>query len=156
AAADRNGEPEGELGLVLQKDAAWHDQTGGPADPQAGNLPGGKKDVLRGAAANKRDVLVGMNFAEANAAAFFPDVGAWNAVNDRYQANPASGRDAVSLLYTGEDLPDYLEIMAVINANNAKSGFRSNAYIIFDYQGAKDFKFAGVDLAQGKLRIGQR
>ncbi len=43
----RNGEPEGELGLVLQKDFDWHEQTGAPADPQAGNIPGGKRDVLR-------------------------------------------------------------------------------------------------------------
>ncbi|WP_020680160.1 DUF4347 domain-containing protein [Marinobacterium rhizophilum] len=32
----RNGEPDGELGLVTQKDADWGDQTGGPADPQSG------------------------------------------------------------------------------------------------------------------------
>jgi Ca2+-binding RTX toxin-like protein len=35
--AARNGEPEGELGLVIQHDDAWQDQTGGPADPQAGS-----------------------------------------------------------------------------------------------------------------------
>jgi len=45
----RNGEPFGELGLVLPGDTAWHDQTGGPRDPQAGNLPGGQADVLRSA-----------------------------------------------------------------------------------------------------------
>jgi hypothetical protein len=41
----RNGEPEAELGLVLQKDPDWRDQTGAPDDPQAGNIPGGKRDV---------------------------------------------------------------------------------------------------------------
>ena len=30
---DRNGEPDGELGLVKQQDFAWHDQTGAPDDP---------------------------------------------------------------------------------------------------------------------------
>ncbi|MGC9329555.1 MAG: calcium-binding protein, partial [Candidatus Hinthialibacter sp.] len=40
----RNGEPYGELGLVLQKDEFWKDQTGAPADKQPGNTPGGKKD----------------------------------------------------------------------------------------------------------------
>ena len=34
----RNGEPFGELGMVLQQDAAWQSQSGGPRDPQAGNL----------------------------------------------------------------------------------------------------------------------
>ncbi len=43
----RNGEPFGELGIVLQHDAAWGDQNGKPRDPQAGNTPGGQRDVLR-------------------------------------------------------------------------------------------------------------
>ena len=33
----RNGEPEGELGLVLQGDDDAKDQKGKPADPQPGN-----------------------------------------------------------------------------------------------------------------------
>ncbi|MGY4311159.1 Ca2+-binding RTX toxin-like protein [Bradyrhizobium sp. JR3.5] len=45
----RNGEPAGELGLVLQQDTAWHGQTGAPTDPQAGNIPGTQRDVLRSA-----------------------------------------------------------------------------------------------------------
>ena len=45
----RNGEPDGELGLVKQQDGDWHDQTGAPIDPQPGNIPGGRRDVLRGA-----------------------------------------------------------------------------------------------------------
>jgi hypothetical protein len=44
--ATRNGEPFGELGLVLKQDAAWGDQRGNPRDPQAGNIPGGPRDVL--------------------------------------------------------------------------------------------------------------
>ena len=43
-ASPRNGEPFGELGLFLQQDPEWQEQTGGPADPQAGNKPGGPKD----------------------------------------------------------------------------------------------------------------
>ena len=38
--------------MVRQQDFDWHDQTGGPADPQAGNIPGGKRDVLRTASFN--------------------------------------------------------------------------------------------------------
>jgi hypothetical protein len=45
----RNGEPFGELGLVLQSDKTppldYHSQTGGPTDPQAGNTPGVQKEV---------------------------------------------------------------------------------------------------------------
>ena len=48
----RNGEPDGELGLVRQHDRPeWHDQIGPPSDPQAGNIPGGRRDVLRTASA---------------------------------------------------------------------------------------------------------
>jgi hypothetical protein len=46
-AAARNGEPFGELGLIIRQDAAWDDQRGAPRDPQAGNIPGGPRDVLR-------------------------------------------------------------------------------------------------------------
>ncbi|HEX9364911.1 MAG TPA: hypothetical protein VGA47_14140, partial [Candidatus Dormibacteraeota bacterium] len=42
----RNGEPFGEIALVLRPDAAWNDQRGKPRDPQAGNLKG-TRDVLR-------------------------------------------------------------------------------------------------------------
>jgi Ca2+-binding RTX toxin-like protein len=45
----RNGEPYGELGVVLQHDSAWGDQKGKPRDPQAGNSPGVQRDVLRSA-----------------------------------------------------------------------------------------------------------
>jgi Ca2+-binding RTX toxin-like protein len=40
---DRKGEPFGELGLVTQKDPGWHEQTGRPIGPQAGNTTGNKK-----------------------------------------------------------------------------------------------------------------
>jgi hypothetical protein len=47
--AIRNGEPYGELGMVLQEDKTapidWASQTGGPTDKQAGNKPGGRKDT---------------------------------------------------------------------------------------------------------------
>ena len=42
----RNGEPFGELGEVRQHDKPyWQDEHGGPRDPQAGNIPGGSRDV---------------------------------------------------------------------------------------------------------------
>jgi hypothetical protein len=41
----RNGEPFGELGLVLQSDAAWHQQLGAPFNPMPGNLGGVARDV---------------------------------------------------------------------------------------------------------------
>lgn len=46
----RRGEPNGELGLVLQQDPGWQEQTGSPSGPQPGNVSGGARDVLRSAA----------------------------------------------------------------------------------------------------------
>lgn len=48
---DRNGEPEGELGLIEQGDWDWRGQTGAPDDPQPGNIGGGSRDVRIGAQA---------------------------------------------------------------------------------------------------------
>ncbi|HLL19195.1 MAG TPA: hypothetical protein VK439_10455, partial [Rubrivivax sp.] len=62
----RNGEPAGELGLIRQKDFAWQTQTGAPTDPQAGNIPGGRRDVLRSA-----------DFNNGQTQAFAADSGTW-------------------------------------------------------------------------------
>ncbi len=63
--AARNGEPKGEIGLVTQKDhGLWQQQTGSPTDPQAGNIPGGRRDVLRTA-----------NFNDGTLTGFAPDSG---------------------------------------------------------------------------------
>lgn len=44
--ADQNlTEPNGELGLVTQKDPQWKDQHGAPRDPQPGNIPGVQRDT---------------------------------------------------------------------------------------------------------------
>ena len=65
--APRNGEPYGEIGLVTQKDhGLWQQQTGSPTDPQAGNIPGGRRDVLRTA-----------NFNDGTLTGFAPDSGVW-------------------------------------------------------------------------------
>ena len=63
----RNGEFEGELGLIIQQDHGfWQQQTGGPTDPQPGNIPGGRRDVLRGA-----------DFNNGTQDAFAVDSGVW-------------------------------------------------------------------------------
>jgi Ca2+-binding RTX toxin-like protein len=41
----RNGEPFGEIALVVQQDAQWQDQNGPPRDPQVGNTRGNAVDV---------------------------------------------------------------------------------------------------------------
>ena len=45
---------------------AWRQATGAPADPQAGNIPGGKRDVLRSA-----------NFNGDQTMGFIAETGKW-------------------------------------------------------------------------------
>lgn len=144
----RNGEPNAELGLVLQKDQAWQDQTGAPADPQAGNIPGGQRDVLRSA-----------DFTGNQAQGFVAESGAWTVTNGRYEVRPntATGTtDAVSLFYVDQSVPTYFEVAATINAVKPTAGFRANAYVVFDYVSATNFKFAGINISTNKIEIGQR
>jgi hypothetical protein len=141
----RNGEPAGELGLVLQTDAAWHGQTGAPTDPQAGNTPGTQRDVLRSA-----------NFTGNNApTGMFVSAGAWSVVSASYSnsANTAGG-DNVSLFDLNTWLPSYYEVQATVKVGGGAAN--QNSYIIFDYQDANDFKYAGVDVANNRIEIGQR
>ena len=144
--AARNGEPAGELGVIRQKDYAWHDQTGAPTDPQAGNIPGGKRDVLRSATFNS-------GAPEALAA----DSGSWSAVNGTMQVAASSLHgDAVAVYQVGDALPGYYEVQATIQGFKPTSGWKANSYIIFDYQGETNFKFAGLDISNSKLVMGHR
>ncbi|MCP9780196.1 MULTISPECIES: DUF4347 domain-containing protein [Cyanobium] len=142
----RNGEPFGELGLVLQKDFAWRDQTGAPADPQAGNIPGGKRDVLRSA-----------DFNDGTAQGMFVDAGTWTVSGGSYQVAPASaGADALSVYNPDVYIPSYFEVLATINAVKPTGGTNANGYLIFDYYSSTDFKFAGINVSTNKLEIGRR
>ena len=142
----RNGEPDGELGVVRQKDFAWHDQTGGPADPQAGNMPGGKRDVLRTA-----------NFNDGTLQGFAVDSGTWTVTGGRLTVAAASlGGDAASVFNLSDYLPSYFEVQASITVVKPTAGWKANAYIIFDYESKDAFKFAGIDVSTNKLVIGHR
>ncbi|MFH0882471.1 MAG: Calx-beta domain-containing protein, partial [bacterium] len=142
--AARNGEPDGELGLVKQKDAAWQDQTGAPADPQAGNIAGGRRDVLRSA-----------SFNTGKADMFAVDSGTWTVASGRYQVAPESlGGDALAVFNIDKFIPNYFEITATIQAVKPIAGYSANAYLVFDYQSATDFKFAGINVSTSKLEIG--
>jgi hypothetical protein len=146
--AARNGEPMGELGMVRQQDFAWQDQTGGPRDPQAGNLPGGKRDVLRSA-----------SFDDANVplSGFAADSGVWATKAGALEVSATSPYgDAASVFQIGDALPVYYEMQASVTIIKPTGGWKANAYVIFDYIGKTDFKFAGIDVSTNKLVIGHR
>jgi len=155
-AVERNGEPNGEIGLVEQQDPDWGDQTGAPQDIQPGNIPGGARDVLRGADFNQGGGPGGNN-NNGQVHGFAADSGSWVVENGRLEIAPELlGGDAASVFYVDNVLPSYFEIEAVINGGKPIAGYKSNAYIIFDYQGPQDFKFAGVNISIDKLQMGRR
>ncbi|HZL93368.1 MAG TPA: hypothetical protein VFB99_06975, partial [Vicinamibacterales bacterium] len=143
-AALRNGEPAGEMGLVLQMDFAWQDQTGAPSDPQPGNIPGGQRDVLRSA-----------DFSNSNTQGFIVDSGTWTVSAGRFEVAPTElGGDALSIWDHDQYLPQYFELTATISGIKPVAGYKANAYILFDYQSDTDFKYAGVDISLNKIVIG--
>ncbi|MDA8439545.1 MAG: hypothetical protein M0Z51_11925, partial [Propionibacterium sp.] len=144
----RNGEPLAELGLVIQSDPQWHDQTGGPRDPQAGNVPGGKRDVLRSA-----------TFTAASTAlnGFYIDTGNFTVANGALTVTAAGmGGDASAVFNVDDYLPVYYEVAVQLSVVKPTGGWKANAFVIFDYQSATDFKFAGIDESINKLVIGHR
>src|SRR5262249_21279232 len=130
----RNGEPAGELGLVLQQDAAWHGQTGAPTDPQAGNLPGTQRDVLRSANFTGNGGPTGM----------FAAAGTWSVASASYSnsLSTVSG-DNISLFDLNTWLPSYYEVPVTVKVGTG--GANQNSYIIFNYQGPNNFMYAGID-----------
>jgi hypothetical protein len=144
--AVRYGEPEGELGMVRQQDFDWNSQTGAPTDPQAGNIPGGARDVLRSA-----------SFNDGSLQGFAADSGIWQVSGGGLQVSSTSPQsDAISVYHIGDALPVYFEVRASIKAVKPTGGWKANAYVIFDYQSATDFKFAGMDVSTNQLVMGHR
>lgn len=146
-AAARNGEPDGELGLIIQQDhGLWQDQTGGPSDPQPGNIPGGRRDVLRSA-----------DFNDASFQAFFADTGAFDATAGTLSVAASSqGGDAAAVYNIDQYLPIYFEVAAKVYMNKPTAGWKANAFVIFDYFGPNDFKFAGLNQSTNKIVMGRR
>ena len=64
--------------------------------------------------------------------------------------------DAAAVFYFDGYLPTYYEVAAAIRTQAAGGGFDANAYVVFDYFSATDFKFAGIDVATQEIVIGHR
>ena len=143
----RNGEPFGELGLIRQEDHGyWQTQTGGPTDPQAGNIPGGKRDSVRGA-----------DFNDGTLQGFLTDSGTFAITQGVLAVTAASSQgDAVAVWYSDAYQTVYYEVSARISMDKPTGGWKANAYIIFDYFSPTDFKFAGIDQSTNKMVIGER
>jgi hypothetical protein len=143
----RNGEPFGELGLIRQSDKGyWQTQTGGPTDPQAGNIPGGRRDTLRGS-----------DFNDGTMQGFATDSGTFAITQGVLQVTAASSNgDSVAVWYSDAYKTVYYELAAKIAMDKPTGGWKANSYIVFDYFGPTDFKFAGIDQSTNKMVIGIR
>ena len=143
----RNGEYEGELGVVLQQDSGyWQQQTGGPTDPQPKNVQGGQKELLKGA-----------NFNGGTQDAFAVDSGTWEVSQGALSVGAASlGKDAAAVFYADEYLPVYFEVASDVKVVKPTAGWKANSYVIFDYFSPTDFKFAGINVATNKIEMGHR
>lgn len=81
--------------------------------------------------------------------------GQWSVDNGRYGVVPAVDADGISTLRL-ERLPAELFVEAVVSADAAVDGRYSNAFLIFDYHGPTDFKFAGAYVGGDNWAIGHR
>ncbi|NIM49026.1 MAG: hypothetical protein GTO22_07175, partial [Gemmatimonadales bacterium] len=89
--------------------------------------------------------------------AFAPDSGVWEIQNNSLRVSAESlGGDAVSVFHVDEMLPSYFEIVATIATDKPTGGWKANAYVIFDYFGPDDFKFAGLNASIDKMQMGHR
>ena len=64
--------------------------------------------------------------------------------------------DAAAVFYLDQALPTYYEIGAQVAVIKPTGGWNANAFLIFDYFGPTDFKFAGLDQSTNKVVLGHR
>ena len=137
------------MGLVIQQDhGLWQQQTGGPSDPQPGNIPGGRRDVLRSRRLQRR-----------HAGTASPSTAASGQVSGGTLSVAAAslGQDAAAVFYLDQYMPMYFEITRPGRwSQKPTGGWKANAYVIFDYFSPTDFKFAGIDVALNKVVLGHR
>jgi len=96
------------------------------------------------------------DFTDGVADHFTVHAGGAKVVDGRYELSTSAGGDGIATVVFSGSVPNELEILATINANGQTSTYNSNAFIIFDYKNATDFKFAGAYIGGGKWAIGHR
>jgi len=88
---------------------------------------------------------------------FFVDSGSFAVSSGALKVAAASlGGDAVSVFNVDYALPSYFEMQASVSVIKPTAGWKANSYLVFDYWGEQDFKFAGLDVSNSKLVMGHR
>ena len=78
--------------------------------------------------------------------------GGWSTSGGEYEVTPLPNTNGISVLNVGHSMPQDLQINVDLSSNPC-SGF-SNAYVIFNYQDAQNYNFAGGYFGAGQWRIG--
>src|SRR5262249_15018379 len=87
---------------------------------------------------------------------FQRQTGTWTPYQGGYYAAAAArDADAISVLQRAEPLPAEFVVELTAQAT-LQPGFHSNAFVIFDYRGPSDFKYAGFRVLAKQWAIGQR
>jgi hypothetical protein len=101
--------------------------------------------------------LRGATFNDGSMQAFAPDTGVFSVENGALRVAAESiGGDAAAVFHVADALPVYYELAATIATDKPIAGWKANAYIIFDYYGPDDFKFAGLNASIDKMQMGHR
>ena len=85
---------------------------------------------------------------------FAADTGAATVTNGALVVS-ATG-DAATISYDDRFVPTYYEVVTSLKASKNTGGTSANAYVLFDYYGPNDFKFAGINATTGKVEMGHR
>ena len=134
--APRNGEPDGEIGLIIQQDHGyWQDQTGAPERPAARQHP--RRRARR--PARRRTSTT------AHAGPFAVDSGVWEVTGGALQVGgrPRSGRTRPPSSTSTSTCRSTTRSGRRSAMQKPTGGWKANAYVIFDYWSPTDFKFAG-------------
>jgi len=97
------------------------------------------------------------SFVTGQADEFNEVAGNWLVAASRYNATPAApGAEAIALADIASALPADFVLRTEARATAPTGGRQANAFVIFDYQGPTDFKFAGLSVDDEQWQIGHR
>ncbi|KEO50941.1 LEPR-XLL domain-containing protein [Thioclava pacifica] len=158
---ERHGSPFNELGMVRQEDFDWGDQSGPPDDPQAGN-DHGPRNIMR------RELWEDTSGMSLSAQAKLADDD-WYLVEQAF-ADAYGDADTIEVVgklklkadlqmlgeLGGGDEVEYgsVEFTAKTDLEKFNKKSEANTYLLFDATDDGLMKYAGIDVASGKLVIG--
>lgn len=134
--------------------AALEDRILFNASPVGASVDGGTVEGEAASAEASGDWIIAEDYSGATTDVHDPLSGTWEIVDGEYAVTPAS--DAVSTLKLDDPLDENLELEVDFNADDGSAQHLSNAFVIFDYHSATDFKFAGAYVGVDQWVIGHR